>query len=62
MKLFETPKVSGSYIYVNGIELRIAGVVKDASPITDECYSAVIMPLGLCKAEPWDYRKELELA
>ena len=61
MELFETTEVSGRHIYVNGEELTIVGVVKDASPITEESYSALIMPLGLSKAEPWQHSKELDL-
>ena len=60
MELFATHKVAGKQIFVDGEELTIVGVIKEA-PSAVATTNAIYIPLGLNSDKPWfDYtRKEL---
>ncbi len=60
MELFATHKVAGKQIFVDGEELTIVGVIKEA-PSAVATTNAIYIPLGLNSDKPWfDYtRKDL---
>ena len=60
MDLFATHKVAGKQIFVDGEELTIVGVIKEA-PSAVATTNAIYIPMGLNSDKPWfDYtRKEL---
>ena len=61
MELFATHKVAGKQIFVDGEELTIVGVIKEA-PSAVATTNAIYIPLGLNSDKPWfDYTKK-ELA
>ena len=62
MELFATYKVAGKQVYLNGEEMTIVGVVKDATSFTPETAAKVYIPLSLCKAGLWFDNSKMKLA
>ena len=61
MELFATHKVAGKHIYVDGEEMTIVGVIKEA-PSAVANTSAIYIPLGLNSDKPWFDNTKKELA